>query len=138
MNNPSEYLEKLKDPRWQKKRLEILERDAWTCQSCSDKTSTLHVHHLWYEDDVEPWDYPLGCFETLCEDCHVECAPKGINLNRIQRSLRGICKVAIDVDVFVKLMDVYDEKYPDFKNPIRVAVSENLRSFPSRTTVEKT
>lgn len=26
------YAEKLKDPRWQKRRLEIFERDDWTCQ----------------------------------------------------------------------------------------------------------
>ena len=43
-----EYAEKLKDPRWQKKRLEILERDAWVCQKCFDTKSTLHVHHRIY------------------------------------------------------------------------------------------
>lgn len=33
----SEYKEKLKDPRWQKKRLQIFERDDWCCQKCGDE-----------------------------------------------------------------------------------------------------
>jgi hypothetical protein len=64
------YLEKLKDPRWQKKRLEILERDEWMCQRCFDGDSTLHVHHLDYEKGKEPWDYDNSRFITICESCH--------------------------------------------------------------------
>jgi len=66
------YAEKLRDPRWQKLRLLILERDNWQCTDCLDKTSTLHVHHLDYEKDVEPWDYPEYYLITLCETCHKE------------------------------------------------------------------
>lgn len=43
------YSDKLKDPRWQKKRLEILTRDEWTCQICFDTESTLVVHHQKYK-----------------------------------------------------------------------------------------
>lgn len=64
------YKELLKDPRWQKIRLQVLERDKWCCQSCFDDTSTLSVHHRYYEKDKEPWDYPLEAFITLCEQCH--------------------------------------------------------------------
>lgn len=42
------YKEKLKDPRWQKKRLEIFDRDGWKCVECGDKDSTLNVHHIFY------------------------------------------------------------------------------------------
>jgi len=66
----SNYSEKLKDPRWQKKRLEVLERDNWKCQNCGDEQSMLAVHHLYYEKGKEPWDYPLEAFKTLCELCH--------------------------------------------------------------------
>lgn len=65
----NDYLVKLKDPRWQKKRLEILKRDKWTCQSCGDKTSTLTVHHMIY-DKQEPWDMFDEFLITLCEECH--------------------------------------------------------------------
>lgn len=64
------YLEKLKDPRWQKKRLEVLERDEWICVRCYDSESTLYVHHLTYEPNKDPWDYPLDNFITLCDACH--------------------------------------------------------------------
>lgn len=66
------YSEKLKDPRWQKKRLEILERDKFTCQSCKSKTKTLHVHHVEYENNKNPWDYNSGILQTLCKDCHLK------------------------------------------------------------------
>ncbi len=66
----STYAAKLRDPRWQRKRLMILERDGWACQSCFDKEKTLHVHHLYYERGNNPWDYPDSALLTLCEDCH--------------------------------------------------------------------
>ena len=64
------YFEKLKDPRWQKKRLEVLSTAAWTCASCNDKTQTLHVHHRQYFKGREPWEYEVGQLEVLCEACH--------------------------------------------------------------------
>lgn len=66
----SEYAKKLKDPRWQKKRLKILERDEWTCQACFQNESTLVVHHRVYLANTEPWDYPDDLLVTLCENCH--------------------------------------------------------------------
>lgn len=66
----SPYSEKLKDPRWQKLRLQIFERDNWCCQSCFDSESTLAVHHLFYEEGMEPWEYPTTLLVTLCESCH--------------------------------------------------------------------
>jgi hypothetical protein len=66
----SEYSEKLRDPRWQKKRLEIMERDGWACQNCFDTESTLCVHHKYYLKDKEIWEYPNRLLITLCENCH--------------------------------------------------------------------
>ncbi len=65
------YSTKLKDPRWQKKRLEILQRDNWTCRKCGDTKSTLVVHHKDYLPKTEPWDYPNDLLTTVCEDCHL-------------------------------------------------------------------
>lgn len=66
----STYSEKLKDPRWQKKRLEILNRDEWECSNCCRTDVTLHVHHEYYVSGREPWDYPAESLTTLCKDCH--------------------------------------------------------------------
>lgn len=63
------YTDKLKDPRWQKKRLAIMERDGWKCLKCLDEKSTLHVHHLSYSG--EPWEAPDDQLVTLCEHCHL-------------------------------------------------------------------
>lgn len=66
----SDYSEKLKDPRWQKKRLEIMQRDSFTCQQCYDKKSTLCVHRKHYLKGKELWEYPNRLLITLCESCH--------------------------------------------------------------------
>lgn len=66
------YGEKLRSPEWQKKRLEILNRDEFTCTMCNSKDKTLHVHHKVYIFNNEPWDYEDQYYITLCEDCHLE------------------------------------------------------------------
>jgi hypothetical protein len=66
------YLDKLKNPKWQKKRLEILNRDKFECQSCYDTESMLVVHHRVYEKGCEPWEYDNKYLVTLCEDCHTK------------------------------------------------------------------
>jgi hypothetical protein len=70
MSKSDSYINKLKDPRWQKRRLEIMQRDNFCCQQCFLGTKTLHVHHKYYDHGKEPWDYPDKVLVTLCEDCH--------------------------------------------------------------------
>lgn len=70
------YNIKLSDPRWQKRRLKILERDNWGCVRCGAKEKTLHVHHLKYVG--EPWDAPDDKLQTLCEDCHYQEHPTNV------------------------------------------------------------
>ena len=72
------YSEKLRDPRWQKVRLEVMNRDNFTCRSCRDTETTLNVHHNFYEKGKNPWDYHMDDLTTLCEACH----------NRIEACLR--------------------------------------------------
>lgn len=64
------YWQKLKDPKWQKKRLEIMQRDEFTCQACFEKDKTLNVHHRLYRKGKSPWEYDDCDLVTLCEDCH--------------------------------------------------------------------
>lgn len=66
----TEYGDKLKDPRWQRKRLEILQRDNFTCERCKSTTKTLNVHHVAYINNYQPWDYPSFYYMTLCDECH--------------------------------------------------------------------
>lgn len=64
------YWQLLKDPRWQRKRLEIMARDKWRCRKCYNKDKSLNVHHGYYEKGRMPWEYPDQSLSTLCEDCH--------------------------------------------------------------------
>jgi len=63
------YSEKLRDPRWQKKRLQILERDDFTCQACKTTEIELHIHHIEYSPG-DPWEIDDESLITLCKDCH--------------------------------------------------------------------
>jgi hypothetical protein len=70
MSSVKTYSEKLKDPRWQKKRLEVLQRDNFTCLLCGDNETELHVHHKEYLNGHQPWGYELTNFATYCKHCH--------------------------------------------------------------------
>jgi hypothetical protein len=63
------YSEKLKDPRWQKKRLCVMQRDGFKCRDCGGEKKTLNVHHCMYQRG-EPWETEDAFLLTLCEGCH--------------------------------------------------------------------
>lgn len=75
------YSEKLKDPRWQRKRLEIFARDNWTCLASGRTDLPLCVHHMRYHG--EPWDSPNEELETLCIDVHEIIEPFAYSLRRM-------------------------------------------------------
>lgn len=103
------YSEKLKDPRWQKKRLEILERDGWACQGCYDTEKTLHVHHGYYESGLEPWAYLSESLITLCEECHFK--EKDFMLEECDALIRNLKKKGFTHAEILNL----NECLPDWK-----------------------
>lgn len=66
----SAYFQLLKDPRWQKKRLEIMERDGFKCAECGNSEIELQIHHNIYVKDADPWDLEDEYLTCLCKDCH--------------------------------------------------------------------
>lgn len=115
----SKYFEKLKDPRWQKKRLEILERDEWTCTVCGRSDLSLHVHHGYYEGRMEPWEYHDETLHTVCEACHdqADCLRRDVQYQmaklpiRMQKELLPLLAELTDIakaDVF--FIDVFIEQ----------------------------
>jgi 5-methylcytosine-specific restriction endonuclease McrA len=64
------YEDKLRDPRWQKRRREILALAGYCCERCMSIEPPLHVHHRAYRDGAEPWEYADDELECLCENCH--------------------------------------------------------------------
>lgn len=87
------YAEKLKDPRWQKKRLEVFNRDSFKCLLCEDNKTELQVHHISYDANCEPWDYPLENFQSLCKHCHSIISlfnlPEGREISSIKKHIPG-------------------------------------------------
>jgi len=64
------YFEKLKDPRWQKKRLERLDMADFACENCGNKDEELSVHHRYYKKNTDPWDYNDDDLVVFCKTCH--------------------------------------------------------------------
>lgn len=100
------YSELLKDPRWQKKRLEVLQRDNFTCSCCGDDKSTLHVHHVKYNGN--PWDVDSSLLITFCELCHLahETYKDHIIRKIIKRSLSKMDMLVIFCDTGVIISTV--------------------------------
>lgn len=99
------YKEKLLDPRWQKKRLEILNRDNWECSICHCKKKTLHIHHKKYLPNCDPWDYENKLLQTLCYECHefvqseTDCASHDIvEIMKERFSFAGMYAIAKSID----------------------------------------
>ena len=108
------YAEKLKDPRWQKKRLEILNRDKFECQGCGSTEKELHVHHCFYLKNTEPWDHPNKSLLTLCIDCHKETEFPSDYLEplNILFKEKGFTTTNLE-DVYraIQLLDITDKYY---------------------------
>lgn len=109
------YAEKLKDPRWQRKRLEILNRDNFRCRCCGDDTTTLNVHHKSYFG--EPWEAPNKSLVTLCEPCHKE-ESESINV-KIKECISELKHNGFTSDSFSKLSNVFKtDRGWDYYEPV--------------------
>jgi hypothetical protein len=102
-----EYSIKLKDPRWQKKRLEIFKRDDWACRRCHSTVKTLTIHHRYYNYGIEPWEYPDDALITLCQDCHHEITSGG-NILR--------CGLGLTEALFAVGEGMVDDDLGEYKN----------------------
>lgn len=107
------YSDKLKDPRWQKKRLEIFKRDNFTCQICGETTKPLNVHHEEYNG--EPWEIADNKLLTICETCHQN---KHVTLRKI------------------KSMETLDEIIKDYTPEMIDDISEILLLLKSKETAK--
>lgn len=64
------YYEQLQHPNWQRKRLQIFERDNFACKICGNTEHQLQVHHLYYIKDILLWEYDDELLQTVCETHH--------------------------------------------------------------------
>tara|TARA_R110000868_G_scaffold377110_1_gene642389 strand:- start:42 stop:581 length:540 start_codon:yes stop_codon:yes gene_type:complete len=80
------FASKYRDPRWQKRRLEIMSNAGFACEECLNKAATLNVHHKFYKKGASPWEYNDSELMCLCEICHHEYH---VNKKKIERHLLG-------------------------------------------------
>lgn len=114
------YAELLKDPRWQRKRLEILEAAGWKCERCGDSTSSLQVHHRWYSRGAKPWEYERELLAALCENCHEAVTKNHRLLDSYVNGIKYYCDAEeilrvvsyIDSLLFLKKCRNYDRVIP--------------------------
>ena len=64
------YTDKLRNPKWQRKRLQIFSLAGFRCEDCGREDMELHVHHCDYVPNVEPWQYDRELLMCLCYACH--------------------------------------------------------------------
>lgn len=110
MAKQTEFQRQLSDPRWQKKRLQILERDEWTCQTCGDTEATLTVHHKSYRyidgKFADVWDYDDRHLITLCQECHSDEEEALSELQNVAfYRLRDACDSAETIDFLLRQIE---------------------------------
>lgn len=126
MAKAKSYSEKLKDPRWQKKRLEIFQRDNFTCQKCGSTDKTLVVHHFEYSG--EPWDSENKKLITVCEICHDVIEEIKNAINTESPSLKIVNYESENDD---KILGITSDKFSvlaisDYKSKSSVIITDDL------------
>ncbi len=96
---------KYQDPRWQKLRLQILDRDHWGCQSCGEEEKPLHVHHKYYVAGKPLWESPPESLITLCADCHEKEAEKLLKAMEHLTSAARKNFLSFDIEVIASGLD---------------------------------
>src|SRR3990167_1545224 len=64
------YTDQLRHPKWQKRRLEVLQRAEFRCECCGDREKTLHIHHKFYKPKAMVWEYEDDEMLAVCALCH--------------------------------------------------------------------
>lgn len=133
MSKPT-YFELLRDPRWQRRRLEIMQRAGFSCEYCADRSSTLNVHHIWYEKGKDPWDYPDAALTCVCEECHEE-------LHDFQKSLQALSSgmgFEFWEQIFGLALKLRRDKHPDFAVGLDASIGRQLRDYVSTSEIDST
>lgn len=119
------YQEKLKSPKWQKKKNGILQRDEYKCKSCGNEERQLHVHHLFYLPNTDPWEYTDDALITYCDYCHNAAHLIG---NKLQESLLDIIKQnrllirpLAQVCILLEERESFEDKLNEFVNNETIA-----------------
>jgi len=71
--NSKLYNRRRRNVRWWSLSDSLLEKRNYTCQQCGFKDEDnkyVCVHHKYYIEDRDPWNYPFNAYQVLCLKCH--------------------------------------------------------------------
>lgn len=131
------YSEQLKSPMWQKKRLEIMQRDNFTCSMCFSKTKQLTVHHVTYAKNKKAWEYNDKNFKTLCADCHsmVHYIQDSFNVNFVRFTEKCINdnSLSLHSDYMRDMGKAFKHYYKDYETTKEIYLNDDSLVFDSLT-----
>jgi hypothetical protein len=118
------YSSRLRDPRWQRRRLEVLEKALWRCSQCGEEKKELQVHHLIYRKGNMPWEYADEDLAVLCVECHelATDAKAAIDQGMINLKFPG------QIDGLLTVLGFIDGR---MKNPIKKMKERNYWPYAS-------
>jgi len=64
------YLAQLRHPKWQRKRLEVLQRDGWIVRAAQKGDYAVYADGSKAPIVTGAWEYSGDDLTSLCEDCH--------------------------------------------------------------------
>jgi len=127
------YYEMLKHPKWQKKRLEVLELNRFRCENCGNAEDQLNIHHGYYDNSLKLWEYDNDTLYCYCETCHKEAHELLLDLNHglgridiflldsiITKRIASIISIgtALDTAVLIELNRSLDDHLEQFHGEI--------------------
>ena len=105
--------------RWFLLRCRLIEKSDFCCTKCKKNFpygKYLTVHHKYYIEDRDPWDYPDDAFDVLCLKCHGlidnSNIPRKKNAFKIELSSKKF--IITNRISFKKYYETFDVPYNEF------------------------
>ena len=96
------YKEQLQHPNWQRKRLQVFERDNFSCKICGNTENQLSVHHLCYFPKMHIWDYDNELMITVCPEHHKQLQ---FDLPKLAGLIAYKLLISLDVNLIDKFIN---------------------------------
>ncbi|HRQ17741.1 MAG TPA: hypothetical protein PL085_11740 [Agriterribacter sp.] len=119
------YSKALADPRWQRKKTEILLRDNFTCKCCGDTTTQLEVHHVEYFAGKQPWEYPDEMLLTTCHSCHEKELVRYKHEQYLLQSLKTTGFYAVEILAIAQMLYTFKPFVDFIRRHIKVFMKIN-------------
>jgi 5-methylcytosine-specific restriction endonuclease McrA len=119
------------DPRWQKVRLTVFNRDEFKCIMCKSGDTELHCHHKTYTRGKPVWEYELSNFSTVCKTCHER-------ITEIKSKVGSYLDSWWALDLFERALEIADGDYGNYYCELTSIITNSQQVLPALTEVAAT